>query len=408
MKNRTIPIFVLAYVLLASTYSVAPAFADTHFTIQSILDESKLGLEEKLTAFETNGLEIPPDANTLYNDGLVKYQESLDFLENGDFENARDPGLDALSLFEDAYEELLKAEEELVEEQEKHLKGLFEIAESIVDLQNEADELRTLILNNELDISLDDLDAAILLAEEKLSEENTAEAEELVKFAEEILDEILNRIEYKAEEEQDERVSNFVEDLVSDLEDVIDTANVLGIDDPVIEQLQALIDELTDYDDINEIYEITGESSDNEEVLSTSSDLLPDKVELEAELVNDEEEDIGEAEFEQRNDRKKLSVEIEDQTPDETFDVLVGGESVGEITTDEDGEGELDLDSRDGNDVPLVADSDIIEISGGNGVILSGIFSLDDDDERDEDDEARDDDDDERDEDDEARDDDDD
>ncbi|MFQ5782399.1 MAG: hypothetical protein ACE5GR_05025, partial [Nitrosopumilus sp.] len=395
MKNKAIAVFALAYVLLASTYSASPAFADNHFTIESILNESKQGIEEKFAEFEANGLEIPPTADSLYADGLVKYDEALAFLNSEDFVNAEDPGLEALSLFEDAYQEILKAEKDFKIEQEKDSQDLFELAASITELKNEADEIRDLITINELDISLTDLDTAISLAEDKLTDENVTEVEDLIKSAEDIRDEILKRIEYKAEDpiEQEKRVSDFVDNLIVDLEDVIDTANELGVDDSVIGQLEDLIAQLTDYDDISKVYEMTSESSDNEEVLSVSVDSLPDKVEFQAELVDNDGKDNGEADFKQRNDRMKLSVEIEDQTPDSTFDVLVAGVSVGQITTDEDGEGELDLDSRDGDNVPPVADGDDIEVSNAD-VALLGTFSLEgeDDDAKDnEDDDSEDD-----------------
>jgi len=380
VKNKAIAAFVLAYVLLGSVYSVTPAFADSHLSpIELILNDSKQGIEDKFAEFEANGLDIPTAADSLYDDGVVKYLEALDFLNSGDFENANDPGLKALDLFEDAYEVLLEAEEELVIEQEGYVGDILAIAESIINLKNDADELRDLISINNLDISLDDLYVTISMAEDELFAENVSEAEALINSAEDILDEKLKQIEYKAEEEQDERVSEFVEDLISDLEDAIDLAIELNFDEATITQLQNLLDELTGYD-IETFWELTGEGNDNEEVVSTSTASLPDKDELEAELVDNEGEENGEAEFKQREDRKKLSVEIEDQTPDTTFDVLVDGVSVGQITTDEDGEGELELDSRDEDPVPSVMDDDIVDIiemiDGADVIVLSGTFSL--------------------------------
>ena len=152
MKNRTVTVFLLAYVLLGSVYSVTPTFADSHFVIQAILDESKQGIEDKFLDFGVNGLDIPQDAISLYDESSFKSDAAIGFLESGDFENAKDPGLEALSLFEDAYEKLLEAEEELAIEQEGLVENFFEIAEAINELKIEADEIRELISNNELEI----------------------------------------------------------------------------------------------------------------------------------------------------------------------------------------------------------------------------------------------------------------
>jgi len=73
VKNKTITAFVLAYVLLGSIFSVIPTFADNHFTtIESILNDSKNRIDEKFADFESKGLEIPQDADSLYNEGLAK------------------------------------------------------------------------------------------------------------------------------------------------------------------------------------------------------------------------------------------------------------------------------------------------------------------------------------------------
>jgi len=277
VKNKTITAFVLAYVLLGSIYSVIPTFADNHFTIiESILDESSSRIEEKFAEFELSGLEIPQDADSLYNEGLAEYQKALDLLDLGDFENAKEHGLEALSLFEDAYEAIFEAEEELAEEQEEYTEDLFEIEESITDLEIEAAEIRNLISINALDFSLDDYDSTILLATESYINGDLKESEKYIESAEDILDDILDQIEYKAEEEKDERVNAFVEKLLKDLEDVIFKAIESGVSQSIIDELKNIVKELETYEDLSDIFEMTDESSHLEDIFESSDDLRPD------------------------------------------------------------------------------------------------------------------------------------
>ena len=383
MKNRAVTVFVLAYILLGSVYSVTPTFADNDFTIKTILDESKQGILDKFLEFETNGLETPSTADSLYAEGLVQYDEAIALLISGDFENAKDPGLEALSLFEDAYEALLEAEEELVVEQEGYVGDPLAILESIIDLQDEANRIRDLIGINDLGISLADLDAKILSADTNFFQENFTEALILIESAEAILDEILSQIEFKAEEDQDKRVEAFVENLLLDLEDVIDLATELGVDESVINQLKELVDKLTNYDDPSDIFESTGTTSSHGDALSDVDSFHQDKVKLEAELVDDvTDEDSGKAKFEERiGDRIRLSIEIED-VPELCSDftaTIDGIDVIGDFEFDETTPGgvqcDLNLDSRDGDTVPAVVIGHEVIVT--NGVItLSGIFSL--------------------------------
>ena len=166
MKNRAVTVFVLAYILLGSVYSVTPTFADNDFTIKTILDESNEGILDKFLEFETNGVVIPSAALSLYDEGFIKYEEALGFLAQEDLENAKDPGLEALSLFEDAYEVLLEAEEELDVEPEGYVGDILAIADSITALKDESTRISALIEINDLSIiSLAELDSLITSAD---------------------------------------------------------------------------------------------------------------------------------------------------------------------------------------------------------------------------------------------------
>ncbi len=117
--------------------------------------------------------------------------------------------------------------------------------------------------------------------------------------------------------------------------------------------------------------------ADEEEDDENGSDGDDDKFKLEAKLIDPSTgEDDGKAKFEERSDRTRLSVEIEDQERNTTFDVVLSSSTITTITTNDDGFGDVNLDSR-AVAVPSVEDGDIIEIFNGAIVVLSGTFSPD-------------------------------
>jgi len=62
-----------------------------------------------------------------------------------------------------------------------------------------------------------------------------------------------------------------------------------------------------------------------------------DKFKLEAKLIDPStREDDGKAKFEERSDRTRLSVEIEDQERNTTFDVVLSSSTITTITTNDD------------------------------------------------------------------------
>src|SRR5574338_267914 len=84
--------------------------------------------------------------------------------------------------------------------------------------------------------------------------------------------------------------------------------------------------------------------------------------------------DNGHARFEERSDRKLLAVEIEDQIPNVTFQILIDTLEVLPITTDSFGFADIELDSRNGDNIPLVKEGSKIEITNSDGLVLLGIF----------------------------------
>ena len=106
------------------------------------------------------------------------------------------------------------------------------------------------------------------------------------------------------------------------------------------------------------------------------------KLEAQLELAIDVNDGSGKAKYEERGDRIKASVEIEDMEADTTYTILVNGETVGVITTDALGFGDVNLDSRNGADEFALANAikenldsnsdNLVEISLDGIVVLSG------------------------------------
>jgi hypothetical protein len=85
----------------------------------------------------------------------------------------------------------------------------------------------------------------------------------------------------------------------------------------------------------------------------------------------------GHARFESRPDRARFRVEVEDVSVTDAVDVLVNGNLIGVITLDN-GFGELELNSKDGDTVPLLQagdEVDIVDDADGTTLLLSGVLS---------------------------------
>ena len=74
--------------------------------------------------------------------------------------------------------------------------------------------------------------------------------------------------------------------------------------------------------------------------------------------------------------RMRLQVEVEHvNLPGGTsLDVSVGSQMVGHIVLSAFGEGELELDSQDGDVVPAIQKGDMVVVSNAGMAILSGVF----------------------------------
>jgi hypothetical protein len=86
----------------------------------------------------------------------------------------------------------------------------------------------------------------------------------------------------------------------------------------------------------------------------------------------------GRAEFrDQGHGRLRLRVEVEEVDFTNSVKVLINGQSAGTIPLDANGDGELELDTGDGDTVPAVRAGDDIQIVDADtgAVLLAGTFA---------------------------------
>ncbi len=113
-----------------------------------------------------------------------------------------------------------------------------------------------------------------------------------------------------------------------------------------------------------------------------------DETRLRAELLDSTGGDFGKADFRDRGDRMKLSVEAENLddlgvAEGDILSVFIGSSGVGDVTVAADADisdglsFDLNLDTDDGETVPAVAVGDVVEVRNSAGtVILSGTFAV--------------------------------
>lgn len=83
----------------------------------------------------------------------------------------------------------------------------------------------------------------------------------------------------------------------------------------------------------------------------------------------------GKAKFEMRTNRIRLSVEVEDVFAAAKVEVFVNGASIGTVVIDAAGGADINLDSRDGDSVPVLEAGALVEVrTSGGTVILSGML----------------------------------
>ena len=85
----------------------------------------------------------------------------------------------------------------------------------------------------------------------------------------------------------------------------------------------------------------------------------------------------GRADYRERGNSMRLNVEVEDVSPNSTFNVEISGEHIGTINTSSFGVGELERNTNDGQVVPKILTGDLVQIFQGTELVLSGSFDDD-------------------------------
>jgi len=164
LKKNTIAVLLSVYVLFSVAFTFIPASADAEDTInfiQVLLDESSGQVNNQISELEEAGISIPSSVDSFYNQGLAGYESALASIEEGNLDEAQEHAFDAMSLFEDALEGLFEAEDDFQDQVDDDTNEINELVDTISNSEIDADEIRDLALQNDLDISFGDYDDAI-------------------------------------------------------------------------------------------------------------------------------------------------------------------------------------------------------------------------------------------------------
>ena len=300
-KNRLLSLVVI-YVLISATFSFIPALAQSPGQpdiIQSILDESKSQFDQKRAQLVQDGITIPPSVDALYDDGLIEYNAALTSLDSENLDEARDHAIKAMSLFEDATELLYESEQDFQSEQQAALNEIFELVETIANSESDADELRDLASENNLNVSFTDYDNAIATALEFLAVGNLDGARQQYEIAQNLLANIYDQIHDEASSNVDQRAQDYVENTIERINEIILSTDELGagLPQPIIVQLQNIIEDLQNLQSTEEIIDSSHESGGLNDLFTQNPDLIEAEEELEdaEEAIIDAQEEIDKA-----------------------------------------------------------------------------------------------------------------
>lgn len=91
------------------------------------------------------------------------------------------------------------------------------------------------------------------------------------------------------------------------------------------------------------------------------------ETELKAIFEDGDGNQVGEAKYEQEDDESELKIELEGFTPDSVFDILFGGNTIGMIATDSEGNGEAKWEPS----IIMVGGDDTIGVGSLVGTFLA-------------------------------------
>ncbi|MGI0004334.1 MAG: hypothetical protein ACREAX_03450 [Candidatus Nitrosotenuis sp.] len=330
-KGRLAALAVLTIFLLGAV----PAFGelDTSEILKSVLEQSHDQVEQKIEDLNSQGTTVPDSITTAYDQGSLEYSAALAAIEEGDLEAAQEHALNAMSLFEDGFETIVVSEISEVGQAE----DLFGITEDLDDTRSEADNIRTLVAENDFDISFVEYDEAISQAEEDLRDGNLVSANNHLDTANNFLDKIHRTIDEDVGANQEPRIDAFVQNSIKQLDKILENANEIGLSQSVVDSIQNTIDLLEGADDStslltaiddSKLSELILETEDTPPVEDTTEDASVEDATTEEDEVDNSIDDLG-------SDVDSIDDFNTDDFGTSSIDEEIGNTGVGDTVNDE-------------------------------------------------------------------------
>jgi hypothetical protein len=283
---------LIAAVTLALSFQPAMAEQGNLQVTMKVLASANAKVHADLMELQQLKVAIPIGTEAYYSAAVKEQELAKAALESGNPDFAKNHIMNAMNLFKTASDMLSS-----VKELEKPTLAVAH-NEKVAIREGRASYLQTLTVANNVSASFADYDSAIRASEFAMVRQDYQEAEEHLDHAESILDDIQSKLQMSGDSNKEERVEVFAEEMKEHLSKIVDMAedsSVVGSDALVLEATNA-IQLLESATGLDEIIEITEDSSRIQEVLREYSDAISELEVAEANEATDEStEDVGDA-----------------------------------------------------------------------------------------------------------------
>ena len=235
-------------------------------------------MDQALTAL---GDDAPPSAEELYQIGFDAMTTALELESEGMLDEAEESAIIAMALFEDTTTIMAKsgfgeafgtASEQGLEDgqglgvggippgqmKKLNVATIFTVSENINDSEEETEGLKSLILNNNLNVDLSDYENAINLAKTALANGEIPDAQEKLEIANGLLEKIYKDMNDQASILDDDKVQSFVDKTIKEIESLLESGNKIGLTQNTINELRITL-EILRSGDTELILQITSE-----------------------------------------------------------------------------------------------------------------------------------------------------
>ena len=230
-------------------------------TLKTIINESNGQVKLKMDELKGKGIVIPADANYSYSNGLVEYNGALKALSGGDFETAKIHAFKAMPLFRNATLIMNQEMENHDNSTNDKTDEINTLVDSIIHSKNQADELRSLAIKNNVTINFTDYNNVINTTKELLAAGNLVGAQEQFTTAAGLLDNLDNQLQTLVDSYRAEKVKEYVTNTIEEINKLIDHAKELGLPQSTILQLQTSIENLHHAKSIEDLINATDQYS---------------------------------------------------------------------------------------------------------------------------------------------------